>query len=145
MNPHELDTTEFNHCFGIPAPFSGFLAIGFSCMTVLKTAFVPVWAVLSILTLHTLHIDLSDGRFWYETEEFGAEWYEIDDGKSCNHIKHVILALNMAVLETWENGRSIRHDIGVYQTTKNLLNRLGGLMDLRVHLCYREAFPWYIY
>jgi hypothetical protein len=78
LNPHELDTTEFNHCFGIPDPFPGFLAIGFSCMTVLKTTFVPVWAVLGILTLHTLHIDLSDDRFWYETEEFGAGWYEIE-------------------------------------------------------------------
>jgi hypothetical protein len=66
-------------------------------------------------------------------------------GKSCNYIKHVILALNMAVLETWETGGSIRHDIGIYQTTEKFLNRLGGLVDLRVHLCYRKCVTAWLY
>jgi hypothetical protein len=66
-------------------------------------------------------------------------------GKSCNHIKHVILALNMAVLETWWTGESIRHDIGIYQTTEKFLNRLNGLVDLRVHLCYRKCVTAWLY
>jgi hypothetical protein len=145
MNAQENDHDAFYYCFGEPNLFPPTLVQGFSCITMIQTTFVPAWCVLSVPTLNTVHLDLSDARTWYECDEFGASHYVIDDGNSCENIKYLLLELSIAALETWEGDGAVRHNTGIYQTTKKLLGRLGGLKGLRIHCCYRKDIDWHIY
>jgi hypothetical protein len=145
INAQEYDYDAFYYCFGEPNLFSPTLVQGFSRIPMIQTTFVPAWCVLSVPTLNTVHIALSDARTRYERDEISEDRYVIDDGQSCENIKCVIIELCIAVLETWESDGKVRLDTGVFKTTKKLLSQLGGLMDLRIHCCYRKDIDWHIY
>ncbi|KAH4929521.1 hypothetical protein HBI79_121590 [Parastagonospora nodorum] len=138
LNTHRDDEAAFHFSFRLPAIVRPALITGFSKMTMLKTTFVPPWAAVTIPTLRSLHIDLSDGRYWYDGDEFGPEQYEIADGDTCT-IKHVILDLSVLVLECWEGDFwGFRIDNTHYETAKKLLRNLIGLFDLQIRLSYQR-------
>jgi hypothetical protein len=137
MNTSNWPECVVHYWAGHPQQFPPGLIIGFSKLALLKTTFVPPWVVLKTLTLRTLHIDFSAADIWYEFTEEGPGSYHIDKDDCCEHVKTMILDLNITALETLDNSESFRLK-SAYTTVMKVQQYLTGLRDFRIHFSHKE-------
>jgi hypothetical protein len=106
----------------------------------MKITVPPPWPALTIQTLHTLHLNLSDALKWYEDDKISDEHHRIPDSDPGPSFRSVMIHLNVCVLEVWQNNSLYRHYDNIYAVIKKILVYLSGLIKLQIHLACRHAF-----
>ncbi|KAF2126725.1 hypothetical protein P153DRAFT_368788 [Dothidotthia symphoricarpi CBS 119687] len=117
--------------------FSSRLVPGLSALQSLTTTFLPPWTVMTLPTLHTLHIKTGDidtigGTDYHPVDVSPGE--PMDHSHVCTNITTLILDLNVTVLTRNLN----LYEGELYGLLHNLLSHLDALRHLEIRLFHND-------